>query len=101
MICLEQEQAAFLTLKAKRMHEHNGFSNLVLCAREEKIWPVEKPRSDFAQFVIDEVARSSTESSKNRGDCSNLENIESAVTFNSLLTIFWKVLEFLFSQILT
>lgn len=72
------------------MPDHHGFSHLVLGV-DKSISPAEKPYVDFAQFVIDKVSKTPVKSSKDCGDYSNLKNIESAVTLNSLLIIFWKV----------
>lgn len=91
-INLDQQQVAFLTLKAKRLNNCDLYSDLILGKLDGNVSSVSKPFNDFIQGVIKKFIKSSSEFSNTKNTSAILEcNAEDVLRLNSVLILFWKV----------
>lgn len=90
---MEQEQIAFITLKARRLKGGELYSDFVLSTADNGVSSASKPFNDFTRCVINsKLLKNSAESqSKNNTDLIQNNDTEVGVTLNSILILFWKV----------
>lgn len=81
---LEQEQVAFVTLKAKRLSTENNYSDLIL-NKENSVLSIDKPYCDFTESIVTKLIN------PNKPPDKNINETESVVSINSLVILFWKV----------